>query len=113
MRMGLDGLQAEPFGNVPPAAQTRGEKTAPATRAPITDIFEEGGEIRVIAEMPGVTEEDVICSIAGNSLRIETRGGHRYGKTLDLPGHIDPASLKFSCRNGIVEISITRAGGPA
>jgi HSP20 family protein len=115
MRMGLDGLQAEPFGDVPARAPKPGAKAAapsPAARAPIVDVFEEAETIRIIAELPGVGAEDVTCTLEGSLLRIETRGGHLYAKTVPLPGPVDAATLVHSCRNGILEISVARRPAP-
>jgi HSP20 family protein len=115
MRMGLDGLQAEPFGDVPAGRAKPGARAAaqsPAARAPIVDVFEEADVIRIIAELPGVAAEDVICTLEGNNLHIETRGGNRYAKTLTLPGPVDATTIAHSCRNGILEISIARIARP-
>jgi HSP20 family protein len=108
IRMGLDGLKAEPFGDVPTGAK-KPKSQSPAARAPIVDVFEEPDAIRVIAELPGVAAEDVLCSLDGLTLRIETRGGHLYAKTLTLPAPVDATTLVHTCRNGILEISVARA----
>jgi len=110
MRMGLDGLKAEPFGDIPPPKpQKPGANAKPAARAPIVDIFEEAEQIRIVAELPGVASEDVICTLQGEILQIETRKPPRYSKNLRLPCPVDAASLKQSCSNGILEIRIARA----
>jgi HSP20 family protein len=110
MRMGLDGLKAEPFGDIPPAAPKKpGAGGRPAARAPIVDIFEEAEQIRIVAELPGVASEDVTCALQGNMLQIETRRPPRYSKSLRLPCPVDAASLVQSCSNGILEIRIARA----
>ncbi|MEI7752236.1 MAG: Hsp20/alpha crystallin family protein, partial [Candidatus Omnitrophota bacterium] len=46
----------EPFGNIKKTPQ--GPKVD-EEREPITDVFDETGEIRVYAEMPGVAPEDI------------------------------------------------------
>jgi HSP20 family molecular chaperone IbpA len=110
---GLDGVRAEPFGDLPQAAARPGSKRpappAPASRAPIVDVFEEPGHICVIAELPGVAAEEVRCDVTGLSLRIATQGDHRYEKIITLPGPVDAASLVQGCRNGILEIRLARA----
>jgi HSP20 family molecular chaperone IbpA len=105
IRQGLDGLKAEPFGDIPPAAHK------PAARAPIVDVFEEAGAIRIVAELPGASAEDVSCTLDGDTLVIETRQGPVYAKRVNLPAAVVPGSLVQSCRNGILEIRIDRAGG--
>ena len=106
MRMGLDGVQTEMFGDVPPPADA---KKAPVSRAPIVDVFEEAETIRVVAELPGVAAEDIVCALDGDTLSIETRGDHRYAKTITLPKPVDASTLSHACRNGILEISIRKA----
>jgi HSP20 family protein len=120
VRMGLDGLRAEPFGDVQaPSARgdgTRGDaRAAPAgrgaaARAPIVDVFDEGPDIRIVAELPGVAAEDVLCALEGNTLRIEATGAHAYLKTVALPRAVDTASLRWACRNGILEVHVRGAG---
>jgi len=115
MRMGLDGLQAEPFGDMPAKAARPGSRASaqrPAPRAPIVDVFEEADAIRVVAELPGVAAEDVVCSLDGLRLHIESHGGHVYARTIELPGPVDASTLVHSCRNGILEISVARAARP-
>ncbi len=108
MRMGLDGLKAEPFGDIPRGAPAKGAPAGPAARAPIVDVFEEPETIRVVAELPGVAAEDVVCTLQGASLRIATRGATQYDKTITLPSGFDPASLSQTCRNGILEVCLAR-----
>jgi HSP20 family protein len=113
IRMGLDGLQAEPFGDMPDKpARSRGRTAAnptPASRAPLVDVFEEAESLRIVAELPGVDAPDIVCVLEGADLLIESKGGHRYEKRLTLPYAVDPASLRHSCRNGILEIHLHRA----
>jgi HSP20 family protein len=80
----------------------------PAARAPIVDVFEEGATLRIVAELPGVAFENITCTLNEGTLQIET-SLPRYSKTVRLPCPVDPASLSQTCRNGILEISLTRA----
>jgi HSP20 family molecular chaperone IbpA len=114
VRVGLDGLRAEPFGDSPPVRKAPAGSAAPAgaaARAPITDVFEEEGAIRVIAELPGVTADAVRCAVQGQTLRIETTGRPGFAKSVDLPAPVDPASLTQTCRNGILDVRLTKAAG--
>jgi HSP20 family protein len=110
MRMGLDGLKAEAFGDIPPAASPKpGAAMKPAARAPIVDVFEEADQIRIVAELPGVASENVSCTLQGDTLQIETDTPPRYSKSLVLPCPVNAATLVQSCSNGILEIRIDRA----
>jgi HSP20 family molecular chaperone IbpA len=116
VRMGLDGLRAEPFGDTPapPPRDTASARTpaAPAPRAPITDLFEEPDGLRVVVELPGVASEDIDCALRGQTLEIVTRGPHRYAKSIALPAPADAASLTHACRNGILEVRLHLARAP-
>ena len=113
LRMGLDGLRAEPFGDAPPEdAAGKPQATAPAARAPIVDVFEEDGEIRIVAELPGVAAADVACTLRDTTLHIETNGGARYRKDIALPAPVLAEGLSQSCHNGILEVRLRRAIAP-
>jgi hypothetical protein len=121
IRMGADGVRAEPFGDVatpsdaaapPPRAQPARAKPAPAARAPIVDVFEDAGLVTIIAELPGAAEADISCTLDGLSLRIVAIGAHPYEKTVALPPGLNPASLTQSLRNGILEVRLSRSAAP-
>ena len=115
VRMGLNGPRAEPFGDMrPPAGATARASAAPApaVRAPIVDLFEENGEIRVVAELPGAAAADISCTLQPGLLRIETGGPVLYRKDIALPTPVDPASLMHSCHHGILEGRLRRAAVP-
>jgi HSP20 family protein len=110
IRSGLDGLRAEPFGNVATAtaAPGRGTKPGPAARAPIVDVFQDDADLHIVAELPGVSAEDIACTLQAGQLRIVTTGAHVYSKTIELPCAVDATSLQQSCRNGILEVRLRR-----
>jgi HSP20 family molecular chaperone IbpA len=121
IRMGADGVRAEPFGDVatpgPAAARAPHEapppaKPAAAARAPIVDVFEEAGLVTIIAELPGAAETDTSCTLDGAVLRIAATGAHAYEKTVTLPPGLDPGSLTQSLRNGILEVRLSRKPAP-
>jgi HSP20 family protein len=113
VRMGLDGVRAEPFGDAVPGAS--GKPAAPhaaAPRAPIVDIFEEGEDIRVVAELPGAAAPDVACTLHGTALHINAAGAIAYQKIVELPAPVDFSSLRQSCHNGILDVRLRRAAAP-
>lgn len=115
VRVGLDGVKAERFGDMPPAPPRAGQKRtppAPAPRAPIVDVFDEGETLRIVAELPGVESRDVRCAVTGDAVEIETTGPHAYRKSVALPWPVLPGSLSQSCRNGILELRLRRADTP-
>ena len=60
------GVKVEPFGNVTKDQRT-GKVAVHEVNEPMVDIFEEPERVLVVAEMPGVSEDD---------LHLELRGRH-------------------------------------
>ena len=112
VQVGLDGLKAERFGDMPPARRTAATAAppaapnGPAARAPIVDMFEDDGWICIVAELPGVDGAEVQCTLQGPCLVIETAGAHVYRKSITLTRPVEPASLTRACRNGILEVRL-------
>jgi len=96
----------EPFGNI---KKTPKGPTVEEEREPITDVFDEKEEIRVYAEMPGVTQEDVKLDLKGDILDILAQTDDRkYHKEILLPVKVKPKTLTRCYKNGILEISIKK-----
>ena len=74
---------------------------------PIVDVFEEGQNIRVMAELPGVSENDVKLNIESNTLIISTADSTRkYYKRIELPKHVKKEAIEYSCKNGVLEVKL-------
>jgi HSP20 family protein len=96
----------EPFGNI---KKTPRGPTVDEIREPITDVFDEGEEILILAEMPGVNQEDIKVDLKGDILGITAQTGDRkYHKEILLPAKIKSETLTFSYKNGILEIRIKK-----
>lgn len=79
-------------------------------REPIVDIFEEGDDIRVMAELPGVEENEIILSIEDDTLTISTNTTPRkYYKRMELPNPVKNNAVESSYRNGILEVRLKKA----
>jgi HSP20 family protein len=95
------------FGNI---KKTPKGPVVEEVREPLVDVFDEQGEIRVIAEMPGVSEEDIAVDLNGDILTLKAEGkGHKYAKEILLSSKINAESLQKSFRNGILEIKVRKA----
>ncbi|MEW5767346.1 MAG: archaeal heat shock protein Hsp20 [bacterium] len=96
----------ETFGNIKKSPQ------GPAVeeeREPITDVFDEKEEVRVYAEMPGVKEEDIKLELKGDILEFSAHNGERkYYKELLLPAKVEPKTLTWSYKNGILEVKVKK-----
>lgn len=107
VKVGLGGKPTvEPFGNI---------KTTPKgpvveeTREPIVDILEEEDEIQILAEMPGIEEQDVTLEINGDILILSAVGSDRkYHKELLLPAQVEPEVISRSHKNGIFEARFSK-----
>jgi HSP20 family protein len=112
----------EPFrpfeGSVPEAAA--------AAWQPVVDIFEEPDVIRLVAEVPGVSPEDVKISVEGNLLTIQgikqqaaeakAEKVHRYERTygafertFTLAASIDPTKIRATYTLGVLTITLPKA----
>ncbi len=105
--IGPDGKpMVREFGNV-----RKGEGTPwnqiQDKREPLIDVVSSAKEVRVIAEMPGVSKEEIDVTVNEKSLVISVdREDRRYYKELDLPGIVDPKGAKSSYNNGVLEVTV-------
>jgi HSP20 family protein len=96
----------ETFGNIKKTPE--GPKVE-AEREPMTDMFDEEDEIVIIAEMPGIEENDVTIDLKGDMLDISAeRNTRKYHKELLLPLKVEQEKMKVKYNNGILEIRIKK-----
>jgi len=94
------------FGNVRKGAGTPW-KQIQDKREPLVDIVSSDKEIRVIAELPGVSKEDIDVTVNEKSVTISVDKEDRsYYKELELPGIVDPKGARSIYNNGILEITL-------
>ncbi len=109
--IGPDGKPTiDSFGNI---------KTKPATgkpevrekREPMVELSEEEGFMVVIAEMPGVTREDIQLTLKPRSLTISaksTSSQREYYKEIEIPKTVDPNYAKARYKNGVLEVRLKK-----
>jgi HSP20 family protein len=96
----------ESFGNV---KKTPAGPKVEEEREPITDIFDEDGEIRIYAEMPGVNREDIKLDLKEDILDISAKTGDRkYYKEVLLPAKVQTDTMASSYTNGILEVKVKK-----
>ncbi len=107
VRTGIGGIpQVEHFGNI----RTTDEGPMVAeVREPLVDLFDEGQEIVVVGELPGVDEEEIHIEVQDDILSLETTGERKYAKEILLPEAVDAATLRKTYRNGILELRLRKA----
>jgi len=109
--IGPDGKpQIREFGNVKPEARFgKPQLSIKEEREPLVDIIPSDGEVRVIAELPGVEKEDIKLHGTENSLTISVDTSQRkYYKEIELPVKVDPKNAKSSYRNGVLEVILRK-----
>jgi HSP20 family protein len=108
VKIGPDGKPVvRKFGNIDAFPNLLGGGMAvKGEREPLVDVIKGEGEIRVVAEVPGVAKEELKVTADENTVTIESVSGEqRYHKRIDLPETIDPKTAKSTYKNGILEVS--------
>jgi len=106
MKIGPDGKPViREFGNIKPGAGREGQPlNLREQREPLIDVIEEEGEIKVLAELPGVDKKDINLFLTEGTLTIsvDTAG------ELDLPVEVDEKSARSTFSNGVLETTLTK-----
>ena len=107
IRSGSGGApRVERFGNI---RKTEEGPVVADVREPLVDIFDEGGEILIVAELPGVSAAQVQVDLQDDILTIATSGERRYAKEILLSAPVAPGSLQQTYTNGILELRLKKA----
>lgn len=95
---------------------------------PTCDIYEEGNEVIVKSDLPGLKREDVTVSLAGNELIISgerrseeklerkdymvlERSHGSFSRTIGLPEGIDSENIKATFKDGVLEVRMLKLEG--
>ena len=106
--LGDDGPRIEPFGNIRKDRES-GHTVVQEVREPVVDVFEEEDHVLVVAEMPGVSVDDVKITVEDDLLTISAeRGEKKYRKEVTLPASATREKAQVTCNNGVVEIKCMR-----
>jgi len=96
------------FGNVNPSL-IGGKLSLKHEREPLVDVISSDDEVKVIAEIPGVSKEHIKVTATENNITLDTETPERkYHKETELTDTIDPNSAKSTYKNGILEITFKR-----
>lgn len=109
--IGPDGKpQVREFGNVKPGARFgRPEINIKEEREPLVDIMSTNGEVKVIAELPGVEKNDVKLQGTEETLTISVDTPQRkYYKEVRLPDKVEPKGAKSTYKNGVLEVTLQK-----
>lgn len=102
VKTGIGGQPTvESFGNV---KSTPKGPVVEETREPIVDVFEEENEIQIVAEIPGVDENNIEFEVNGDILNLTANSGDRkYQKEILMPSAIEDKPISKTFNNGILE----------
>ena len=102
--LGDEGPRIEPFGNIRRDVKS-GRTEVQEVREPMVDVFEEDDHLLLLAELPGISKEDVRIDLKDDVLTISAeRGDKKYRKEVLLPRSVSKEKMQVSCNNGVLEI---------
>jgi len=109
--VGPDGKpQVREFGNIKSETRMgRPQVNIKEQREPLVDVLETDGEVKIIAELPGVEKENIKLHGTENTLTISVDMPQRkYYKEVPTPAGIDPKQAKSSYKNGVLEVTVPK-----
>ncbi|HUQ52777.1 MAG TPA: Hsp20/alpha crystallin family protein [Gammaproteobacteria bacterium] len=102
-----------------------GSRTSGTGAFPLINVFNDGEDFVLVAELPGVKKEDLDVQVRGDTLRIqgkktvaydESASAHRreraagqFDRTLTLPAEVDAAKVAAEYRDGVLTLRLPRA----
>jgi HSP20 family protein len=96
----------ESFGNI---RETAAGPVVEEVREPIVDVFDEEDHVLIIAELPGVSEDEIKVEVAGDILNLTACDKDRkYAKEILLPSKVKSDPMKTSYKNGILEVTLEK-----
>ena len=109
MGIGKEGgstFKVEPFGTVGKSNET-GRSEVSEVREPLVDVYDEDDHVLVVAELPGVSREELKVELADDILTLSAeKGDRRYRKEVLLPAAVDQKKMTVNCHDGMAEIRI-------
>jgi len=109
--IGPDGKpQIREFGNIKPTREFGKPRIdIREEREPLVDVIESDGEVKVIAELPGVEKKDIKLHGTETKLTISVDTPQRkYYKEVELPSKVEPKKAKSTYRNGVLEVTLPK-----
>ncbi|MFQ5762315.1 MAG: archaeal heat shock protein Hsp20 [Candidatus Bathyarchaeia archaeon] len=116
MTVGPEGKpEIREFGNIKPRMGGPGLGLRGPTiditeaREPLVDVVSTDGEVKIVAELPGVEKRDIKLHATEATLTISVdKPGRRYRKELQLPEEVDVANAKSTYNNGVLEVTLPK-----
>jgi len=102
-----------------------GAATAGAGAFPLVNVFNDGEDFVLVAELPGVRKEDLDIQVRADTVRIQgkksvayeegasvhrrERAAGQFDRTLTLPAQLDAAKVTAEYRDGVLTLRLPRA----
>jgi len=117
MTVGPDGKpRIREFGNVKPSRFGIGGFTKPEISGeiePLVDVTTADKEVKVVAEMPGISKDQIIVNAYDNRVEVKSEDPQRkYHRTFEIPPETDIETAKSAYNNGILEITFKKKVQP-
>ncbi|MCW3985566.1 MAG: Hsp20/alpha crystallin family protein [Candidatus Bathyarchaeota archaeon] len=94
------------FGNIQPSKRGPMIKEE---REPLVDVVNTDGEVKVVAELPGVNKKDIKLHVLDDILTISVNTpDHKYYKEINLPTEVKPKNAETSYKNGVLEVTLQK-----
>ena len=73
------------------------------------DTHETDDELRVVADIPGIKQDDIDLKCDGKTLMLDAEGSDRsYSERITLPAPVDEHSANATYNNGVLEVVFER-----
>lgn len=96
----------ETFGNIKESPKG---PVIERVREPMVDIFNKKGQVLVMAELPGVSEEEVNIDVVGDILLLlASNKDRKYSKVIPLPAKVKKENMIHIYKNGVLEIALQK-----
>jgi HSP20 family protein len=112
MTIGPDGKpNIQEFGNIK-SLSGRGsfeQQSLSSEREPLIDISSTDKEVKIVAEMPGISKDKIKIDAYDKYVEIKSEDPERkYHKKIEMPEDIDINSARSNYNNGVLEINFKK-----
>jgi HSP20 family molecular chaperone IbpA len=100
-------------GKLPPGSGGFDETGPHDAKEPIAEVHRIGNEVKVIAELPGITDESLRLDMQKDRLIIDAGDADRHYHTSAVLPPVDSGSLQKSLKNGVLEVTFRTLTEPS
>jgi len=110
LTIGASGIRAKPKKPTPRMVKPiRPIIVSPYVKTPLVDVILEGDRIRILAELPGVSLEDIRIAVTSWDVTISAeRGDIRFYRHIILPAPAVPQIEDLTYHNGVLSFTLRR-----